>query len=1203
MAAMDRPATTIRIELLGAPRVVKDGAAQRLPIRKSIALLALLALEGRCTRAKLATLLWDSLDDDAARRNLRRELHRLREAGLHDVLATGDDQVALAPGVHSDAAEFAAALARDDLEAAAQLHAAPLLDGFDLGESEVFNDWLAQTRDRLARQWQQAADAQAARFEAAGDARAALALRERLVAHDPLQESQVVHAMRLLATLGERAAALDRFERLRVTLRRELGLDPLPETAAFAERVRAAEQLAPLVARSGAGGLARFEPPLIARAAELQRVRSAVAPLVLIVGEPGVGKTRLADAATADATPRTVLRLDALARGAPLQAFAAALRRALVDGSVRARVDALPAATRRELARLLPEMAGAAGTSDDAASPALRSRFFDALADAWHAALGAGAAWIDDVHWADDATLELIELLVHRAGRARSSDARVAGAQPARLVATARRDELADHAAARDTLRRLERAGLVERIELQPFDADATLQLVRTLSGSAQGARFAERLQRTTHGNPYFLLETLRFLFDSGELAIDGHGVWTTRYDDDTADYAELPVPPTVQQAIVERVERLGPAAQRVLESAALADDPFTLDDVQGATALSEWEAVDGLERAALAQVLAAAGAPTAARNAYRFAHQLARQALEQRLGPERRRLIHRRLAASIEARHGRPDRIAHHLQSAGDGAAAAPWWRAAARAAERVFAWREALAHHAAALAADPDPARRADAHRARYALHVHLYASSDILAEADALQALAGRQHDDLLALESHLWRIRAHNLAERFAPAVEAANAARALAQRVTLPPALRHEMHMAIAQTRHGSGDIAAAAALLDAEAAALHTLDAPQRLELHLQRASLAMTRGDLELAHADATAALQLAQALHRVESQGQAANVMAYVLHVRSDTAGALRTLDDAQAQAERAMLVSVQRSLLTNLVKLHVLLGRGEPARVRLQQAFALLGDSSDLATQARLKSREVEVCGLNGDIGGALRAARGAVDALQRIGSAAGTFWPWYQWARLLWQCGDSPAALAVYRALPRSSAWSALAQPALDFFGVALRLPAAPTGAAPDLAAPADVARDLAALPAAGVHSHYDERDRDYWRASALLMTGDARAAWALAEPLQPPPFTLHPAAVLALRLRCALAAGADTQPLIDAAHAALPGSLPLESIELHGALAAALSACGRAAEAASLREAAHARAATLAATLDDEPALRGRFVARHAALIG
>ena len=86
----------------------------RLPIKKSIALLAVLAVEGACTRAELATLLWDTLDDEAARRNLRRELHRLREAGLHDALASSDDQVALARHVGNDAGEFTAALARDD---------------------------------------------------------------------------------------------------------------------------------------------------------------------------------------------------------------------------------------------------------------------------------------------------------------------------------------------------------------------------------------------------------------------------------------------------------------------------------------------------------------------------------------------------------------------------------------------------------------------------------------------------------------------------------------------------------------------------------------------------------------------------------------------------------------------------------------------------------------------------------------------------------------------------------------------------------------------------------------------------------------------------------------------------------------------------------------------------------------------------------
>lgn len=1157
------PAT--RIEVIGTPRVLRAGAALRLPVRKTVALLAVLAVEGRCTRAKLATLLWGELDDEAARRNLRRELHRLREAGLHDVL-DGNDPLGLAPHVGSDWAEFAAALA-GDAPAAALPAAATLLDGFDLADSPAFDDWLAQAREHLGRQWAQAAAAQARRSEAAGDLRAALQLQLRLVAHDPLQESHAVDAMRLHALLGERGAALERYEQLRKTLERELGLAPLPQTAALAERLRAAEQLAPLVARSGSAGLARFHAPLIGRAAELERIAAQGAVATLLVGDPGVGKSRLADAATQPCAPRLVVRATALSRGAPLQAVAEALQQSLADPAQRARAEALPAPTRRELARLLPGDPGEAEAAE-APSPELRSRFFTAVAETLEALAAGGAVWVDDLHWADDASLELLEALVHRLGRARAQDG-AAGARPV-LVFTARRQELAEQAGPRDLVRRLERAGLVERLELQPLSEAATLELVRTLSGSAGGAKFAQRLQRATDGNPYFLLETLRFLFDTGELAIDAHGAWATRYDDATADYAELPVPPSVEQAIVERVERLGPGAQRVLETAALADDPFTLDDVQGATALSDWEAVDGLERAAQADVLA--GVTGAARPAWRFVHELARQALERRLGAERRRLIHRRLAATLEAHGGRPDRIAQHLRAAGEALAAVPWWLAAARAAERLFAWREALACCAHALAADDDPARRAATHRTRQALQRHLHATADMLAEADALAALAPELPAERLDVEAQVWRIRAHNLGENFAPAIAAAEAVAA--DPASLPPTLRHELALAVAQTRHGVGDLAGAAARLDAEAAHADALAPAQRLELHLQRASLGMTRGDLALVQRDAHDAMQLARTLRRIDQQAYAANMMGYVHHMQGDTPAALRTLADAQGEAERAGLVGAQRSLLTNLVKLHVALGQGDAARARLAQSMQLFADTDDASTWARLRSREVEVCLLNGELGEALRAARQAVALLEGLGSAAGTFWPWYQLARLLWQCGDSEAAVAVYRGLRASPAWSGMAQPAADFFGVALQLPQQP----------AQVAAALAALPRSGEHSHYDERDHGYWRALALLLAGQAAQAQEIAAGLAAPPFTLHAASVLALQLRVARAAGADAAALIEAARAALRSAPPLESLELLAALG----------------EDAADRIDALAATLGDD-ALRERFIIRHRAL--
>jgi hypothetical protein len=172
------------------------------------------------------------------------------------------------------------------------------------------------------------------------------------------------------------------------------------------------------------------------------------------------------------------------------------------------------------------------------------------------------------------------------------------------------------------------------------------------------GAPLRARLQGATGGNPYYLLETIRFLFDAGELRLDAQGGWSTRYDDATADYAELPVPPSLAATLMERVDRLGAAARRLLETAALTSAGFTLAQVQPATALSEWKRLDGLERAVQAELIATFAGATASSTTSR-----ARRS-RRNSGPERRRLIHDRLAAGLIAQQARADLIAMHLQA-----------------------------------------------------------------------------------------------------------------------------------------------------------------------------------------------------------------------------------------------------------------------------------------------------------------------------------------------------------------------------------------------------------------------------------------------------------------------------------------------------------------------------------------------------------
>lgn len=732
--------TSFRIELFGAPRVMRRDEEVRLPVKKSLALLAYLAIEGRATRAKLAALFWGDSGPEAARRNLRRELHRLREAGLGDLLDADDETVSLAPGVASDVAAFETGL-QGDRAAALSLWRGPLMDGFDLAESDEFDRWLSRRRDELSRQHVMALASEADDREAAGDPRAALDLYARLLQLEPLQESHYAEAMRLCHQLGERSRALELFERCRQTLREQLGLDPLPATAALAEQIRAAERVAPLIARTGVRGLGHLDAPLVGREDELGRMASGKSGVILIEGEPGVGKSRLAIEFALDRTPYLRVQGSAAGRNAALMPIREALETALDDPVLRVLLWDLPAEERAELARLLPQFGD---TPAPAEGPSARSRFFHAVACALAAAGAGGCLVVDDVHWLDDSSLEAIEQLVKQLASTRGA--------PMRVLLTARTSELEDSQAAREMVRRLERGGELTRIMLQPLSEESTLQLVRELSGTSTGHRFAHRLQRATQGNPFFLLETIRFLFDIGELALDERGHWSTAHDAETADYSELPVPPTVQKAVLERIERLGAAARRILETAALAGDRFSLLDVQPATALSDWDASEGLERALQAQLLARPD------ETYRFVHDLVRAAVESSLQPERRRLIHKRLAAVLIDRRGRPDQVAMHLESAGEPEQAVEWRVRAAEDALNHFARTEAIAHYLRALDNGAAGARaltiRIALVHARRAMGPSVMA--DIAADFAAIDALLPAVDDPALQYRAELLRI---------------------------------------------------------------------------------------------------------------------------------------------------------------------------------------------------------------------------------------------------------------------------------------------------------------------------------------------------------------------------------------------------------------------------------------------------------------
>jgi len=725
----------VELELLGPVVLRRADRVLPLSIKKTQALLVLLALQPRA-----AALLWPQLDESTGRRNLRRELARLRETGAGEVVLAEGDVLTLASTVCCDVLHFQAECGAGQPDSALERWHGPPADGLALDDAEAFNEWWAPERERLLGLRRSALAASAAAHEARGDRATALQRIESLLADDPLQEQHHRDAMRLLAAMGRREAALAQFERCAALLRSELGLAPMDETAALAAQLRSTAAAsgslpAPAVASAappeGPKALLPEQLPFVGREAEVAALEAAwrSGRCVLIEAEGGLGKSRLATDFAAAHGPYALVRCRASDSAVPYAAFTRALR-ALAGPTPD--LAALPGWAQQELARLLPEWGEPPPPLRSAAE---RNRFFEACAMAWLAltAESFDAVILDDWHHADAASGDLLAFIAQR----RHENA-LTGARELVLY----RPELAAPASA--SLRRLQDSSDALQLRLAPLAEDAVLALLQILSGVAKPLRFTARLQQATRGNPFFLAETLRHLAERRLLSSGPDGVWHTPYDSDTQDYRELPVPRSVHEAVLARVQRLGPAVQRVLEAACLAAEPFAPGLLAPACALSELDTVLAIEHAVDASLMREHEA-----GGFAFAHDLVQQALDGSLAPERRRLVHRRLALGAEAAGAGPALIAAHHEASGDATRAVVHRMAAGDQAWAKFAWAEAIGHWQQALADGATVAQAAVLHRQLMRVG-HLCQQQDLsLEHAVLLQALLAGP--ELSALQS--------------------------------------------------------------------------------------------------------------------------------------------------------------------------------------------------------------------------------------------------------------------------------------------------------------------------------------------------------------------------------------------------------------------------------------------------------------------
>ncbi|MGH2588370.1 MAG: ATP-binding protein, partial [Dehalococcoidia bacterium] len=414
--------------------------------------------------------------------------------------------------------------------------------------------------------------------------------------------------------------------------------------------------------------------PLVGRERELTVLTAALAAvkdgrggLLLVAGEAGVGKTRLVDEALS-ATGLPVLRGEAAIEGSvPYGPPIAALRAGLRDAPELLGGGALSG----YLARLLPELGPPAAESD-------RATLFEALRWAF-ATIGRRAptvVFLDDLHWADNATLELLPMLAGALQR-----------EPLLMVGAYRSDEIPRNHPLRRIRTDLRRLRRLRELAVGPLDRADTAALAGQALGGAVGPALAATLYDRTGGVPFFVEELATALAAGGRLRAGGEG-----FDLEPGD--ELPIPDTVRDAVLLRAAPLSGPARDAVEVAAVAGLTFDLDLV---SELAGGEA--GLEEALACSLLAEAGSGRAG-----FRHALTREALYEDITWTRKRSIHRRLAERLEARGAPPALLAEHWLAAREVERARVAWAVAADDSCRVHAYRDALAAARRALELWPE-------------------------------------------------------------------------------------------------------------------------------------------------------------------------------------------------------------------------------------------------------------------------------------------------------------------------------------------------------------------------------------------------------------------------------------------------------------------------------------------------------------------
>lgn len=687
---------TLHIYLLGEFCIVYDKTPVTTidwPRLQSLLAYLILHRDTAQSRTHLAFLLWPDSTEEQAHTNLRHLVYRLRHALPNASAYLRADKQTLrwqpeAPWT-CDVSDFERAIVRADqagkmedrttmrlaLEEARKLYTGNLLPN-------VYEEWLLLERERLHKQFLDALEKLALLFERERKYREAISVAQQLLRHDPLQEVTYRLSMRLYASSGDRASALRTYHTCVSILQRELAIEPSSQTQEAYQRL-VQKDVAMMPSTVQAHTLVSITP-IVNRQSEWahiqdiwQRVLDGRPHMLVLLGEAGVGKTRLAEELLTWVERQGMVAVSAYCYPAEGELAYAPITTWLRANAIKPTLTALADVWLTEVARFVPEvLLERPGLSQP--GPLVenwqRQRLFEALARAILGARQPLLLLLDDLHWCDRETLEWLHYLLRFDAHARVL-----------IVGTARSEEMVTAHPLESLLETLQRRGQMTEIMLDPLNAVDTASLAAYVVGRAIDPQLASDLYRDTEGNPLFIVETVR----AGALAPEES---EHQSDEDRTLPHISKLPPAVQAVIAARLAQLSLPARELLNLAAVIGRAFTFEVLSKASTDDEDTLVRGLDELWQRRIVREHGA-----DAYDFSHDKLREAVYASLRLARRRLLHRRVAEALEAVHA--DRldtvsglVAAHYEQAGIFERAVIYYQRAAEVARRVYANAEAI-------------------------------------------------------------------------------------------------------------------------------------------------------------------------------------------------------------------------------------------------------------------------------------------------------------------------------------------------------------------------------------------------------------------------------------------------------------------------------------------------------------------------------